>query len=75
MKKNPTPRPATYAIFGMMEFTVTLPVANRSMTLNFTGGHMSGYGIRPATFTTSDPILKGMIEALPDFKSGRIKRL
>lgn len=65
----------TYAVYGMMDFSASVRIGNRIIPVDFTGGRISGYGVRPATFSTSDPIMKELVEALPDFRRGRIVRL
>lgn len=65
----------TYAIFGMMEYVLSLPVGASHFPVHFTGGRLSGYGIRPATFSTEDILMQGMIEKSTAFRSGKIKRL
>ena len=42
------------------------------MCVKFTGGTLSGYGITPAKYTTSDEVIQKMIENSPHFRSGKI---
>lgn len=65
----------TYAIRGLMEFQALIPAGRSTVRIPFTGGALSGYGVTPATFRTSDPTLQHLIEASPDFRKGRITLL
>lgn len=62
----------TYAIRGLMEFQALIPAGRSTVRIPFTGGALSGYGVTPATYRTSDPALQHLIEASPDFRKGRI---
>ncbi len=62
----------TYAIKGLMEFQALIPAGRSRIRIPFTGGALSGYGVTPATFRTSDPSLQHLIEASPDFRRGRL---
>lgn len=68
-KKNET---GVYAVYGMMECVVSVRAAGREIPVHFKGGRLSGYGVRPATFATDDPLLRSLIEATPQFRTGRI---
>lgn len=73
-KKNP-PQSVTYAIYGMMEYVMSVKILGHYQNLHFSGGCMSGYGVRPATYTTSDELMQNLIEQTDTFRSGKIKRL
>lgn len=79
MKNRPPiqepPAPATYGVKGMTEFLAMIPAGAVALPLHFTGGTLSGYGIRPATATVTDPLFCKYIEESPDFKSGKIVKL
>lgn len=64
-----------YAVYGLMEYLALIPAAGRTIEVHFTGGQLSGYGIRPAIFTTADPVLQHLIEHSHDFLSGKIRML
>lgn len=73
-----TQKPAAevvYAIHGMVEYILAVDFGPYHRDIPFTGGSLSGYGVRPATFSTSDEPLQILIERTEPFKSGRIKRL
>lgn len=65
----------TYAVYGMMEWHALIPARENVVRVNFTGGSISGYGVRPATFTTSNEVLQHLIENSAHFRNGRIKIL
>lgn len=62
----------TYAVKGLMEFQALIPAGRSVIRVPFTGGSLSGYGVTPATFTTSDPAMQHLIELSADFRRGRI---
>lgn len=62
----------TYGVDGLMEWRVVLPAGATSVRVAFTGGTVTGYGVAPATFRTSDPILQRIIEQSGYFRRGRI---
>ena len=63
----------TYAMFGYMDFTAQIKTTpNQTIKIEFSGGKQNGYGTRPATFKTSDPVLQKLIERSPMFQKGRI---
>lgn len=72
MKKKNT---RTYAIYGLVEYTLTLRVGCLLHPITFTGGRQSGFGTAPATFSTADPLVQHYLERTPAFTSGRITRI
>lgn len=62
-----------YLVHGLLEWQVNIPAGRIMIPVNFSGGRFSGYGITPASFATSDPVLQKAIEASSYFVSGRIK--
>lgn len=62
----------TYGIYGMIQYKALIPVKTKVVSVEFTGGSISGYGIAPATFTTDNEVLQHFIERSPQFKSGRV---
>lgn len=73
--KNSTEVSATYAIDGLTEYLLRIPVANTHIEFHFTGGLLSGYGVRPATLTLSDPIKIRYLESSAAFRKKLIRRL
>lgn len=63
----------TYAVFGLMEYTINVKLGSRLLKIPFTGGIASKDGVRPATYTTSNPVVQFAIESSNHFKSGRVK--
>lgn len=69
MKKTPK----TYAVAGYMEYVASIAVPlGKSIEVRFTGGKQNGYGVSPAKFTTTDPVLQKFIEKSEQFRSGKI---
>lgn len=62
----------TYGVTGKLEITVQIPLGSGSMTVPFTGGYETAIGITPATFTTKDPFVQGVIERSALYRKGRI---
>ena len=65
----------TYAIYGLMEYLARIPVGGTCVEVHFTGGQLSGFGIRPATYSTDDPVLQRLIERSQHFRTRRIQIL
>lgn len=64
-----------YGAIGVMEWQVNLPVGKATVHVEFKGGFENKYGIHPATFMTTDPIVQTVIERSYYFASGKIKLL
>lgn len=62
----------TYAVYGLIEFHCSVNAGVLRIPVEFTGGHVSAYGVTPAEFSTADPVLQRAIESSPHFRSGRI---
>ena len=58
-----------------MEWQLNLPVGKATVHVEFKGGFENKYGIHPATFMTTDPIVQTVIERSYYFASGKIKLL
>ena len=68
----------TYGVKGLMEWQLQLPTgrpAKPAITISFTGGQITGYGVAPARFTTDDPYIQRLIEQTDHFKNKRIVTL
>lgn len=65
----------TYGVMGMMEWVALIPTRSNLLRVRFSGGSLSGYGVSPATFTTSNVAVAHMIEESHYFKSGKIRLL
>ena len=64
-----------YGAIGVMEWQLTLPAGKATVHAEFKGGFENKYGIHPATFMTTDPIVQTVIERSYYFASGKIKLL
>ena len=62
----------TYGVRGMMEWAAILKCGKFSLKVHFSGGSMTSYGTKPATFTTENPMTQSFIENSEQFKSKKI---
>lgn len=58
-----------------MEWQLNLKAGKATVHVEFKGGFENKYGIHPATFMTTDPIVQTVIERSYYFASGKIKLL
>jgi hypothetical protein len=65
----------TYGVSGLMDWTTQIKAGKGSVSVHFTGGALTAYGVTPAKFTTSNPLFQKVIEGSEQFKSGRIELL
>lgn len=65
----------TYGVKGLMEWQALIKVGKATLHVPFTGGTLTGYGVTPAMFTTSNVFYQKMIENSDYFHSGKIKLL
>lgn len=63
-----------YAVYGLLEYHLKIG-RGVGYTVEFTGGQLSGYGVSPARFSTSDPVLQRHIEGSAEFRAGKIMRI
>lgn len=64
-----------YGAIGVMEWLLNLPVGKATVHVEFKGGFENKFGIHPATFMTTDPIVQTVIERSYYFASDKIKLL
>lgn len=64
-----------YGAIGVMDWQLNLPVGKATVHVEFKGGFENKYGIHPATFMTTDPIVQTVIERSYYFASDKIKLL
>lgn len=64
-----------YGANGVMEWQLNLPVGKATVHVEFKGGFENKFGIHPATFMTTDPIVQTVIERSYYFVSGKITLL
>ena len=60
----------TYGVKGLMDWVFALPTGcdeKPYIAVPFEGGQITGYGVAPARYTTSDPVIQKLIEASPLF--------
>lgn len=65
----------TYAVKGMIDYQVDIPVGKATVRVQFTGGSFSKYGNLPAVYATSDPVLQRIIQESEPYRLGRIYQL
>lgn len=65
----------TYGVSGLMDWTTQIKVGKGSVSVHFTGGALTAYGVTPAKYSTSNPFFQSVIENSNQFKSGRIELL
>lgn len=62
----------TYGVDHLIDWNARIPVGKACMSVHFTGGALTKYGVTPAEFTTTDPFTQRVIEDSEYFRSGRI---
>lgn len=62
-----------YAIKGIVERFISVPLGKGSITIHFEGGAIDSSIRRDATFSTTNPVEQAIVERLPEFKRGVIK--
>lgn len=62
----------TYGVSGFMEWKALLKCGKATVSVHFSGGSLTGYGVTPAMFTTENPLKQALIENSREFKSGKI---
>ena len=65
----------TYGVSGLMDWTTQIKAGKGSVSVHFTGGALTAYGVTPAKYSTSNPFFQSVIENSKLFKSGRIELL
>mgnify|MGYP001002537665 FL=1 len=63
----------TYGVSGLMDWTTQIKAGKGSVSVHFTGGALTAYGVTPAKFSTSNPFFQNAIENSEQFQSGRIE--
>lgn len=63
----------TYGVSGLMDWTTQIKAGKGSVSVHFTGGALTAYGVTPAKFSTSNPFFQNVIENSEQFQSGRIE--
>lgn len=65
----------TYGVSGLMDWTTNIKVGKASVSVHFTGGALTAYGVTPAKYSTANPFFQNVIEGSEYYKSGRIQLL
>lgn len=63
----------TYGVFGKVEYVMMASVANKTVTIDFSGGSINNRGVIPASFKTNNPLVQRALEASDEFKVGIVK--
>lgn len=63
----------TYGVTGLMDWTTQIKVGKGAVSVHFTGGALTAYGVTPAKYSTSNTFFQNVIENSEQFKSGRIQ--
>lgn len=61
-----------YGVQGYMEWQAVIRCGKATVTVHFSGGSLTGYGVTPAEFTTENPMTQAIIENSEYFKKGKI---
>lgn len=65
----------TYGVSGLMDWTTNIKVGKASVSVHFTGGALTAYGVTPAKYSTANLFFQNVIEGSEHYKSGRIRLL
>lgn len=68
-------RPAQFGVYGVMEWHALIPAGRSTLRVPFRGGSMSGFGVTPATYSTTNAAVIRLIEESHWFRRGKIRRL
>lgn len=63
----------TYAVYHLTEKHTVFRLGKTKVKVSFTGGVVTKQGVKPATFTTDDPVVQMAIEKSDDFRKGNVK--
>lgn len=62
----------TYGAPGLMEWQAQIKVGKATFNFCFSGGTLTGYGVTPAIYTTSNKVYQAIIENSNYYKTGKI---
>lgn len=65
----------TYGVVGLMDWTTQIKVGKGTVSVHFSGGALTAYGVTPAKYSTSNAFFQKVIESSEQFKGGRIQLL
>lgn len=63
----------TYGVSGYIEWIAGINIGSATLQVPFTGGAITKYGVVPAEYTTSDPVIQHLIENSGQY--GKDKRI
>lgn len=66
MKEN------VYGVFGLIEWHALIPFNGGKVAVEFTDGSVTGFGVKPAVYKTSDEGVAAMIDSCEWYRNGRI---
>ena len=62
----------TYGVSGLMDWTTQIKAGKGSVSVHFSGGALTAYGVTPAKFSTANVFFQNVIENSEQYRSGRI---
>lgn len=62
----------TYGAPRLVDWVAQIKVGAATVSVHFTGGALTTYGVTPAEYTTGNPFIQRVIEQSSYFKEGRI---
>lgn len=62
----------TYGAKGLVEWQARIPAGKSHLTINFSGGTVTAYGITPAIYATDNPVFQAIIEHSAYWREGKI---
>lgn len=65
----------TYGAPRYMDWVAQLKAGAATVRIHFTGGALTAYGVTPAEYTTTNPVIQRVIEQSQYYKEGRIVKL
>lgn len=65
----------TYGAPRYMDWVAQLKAGAATVRIHFTGGALTAYGVTPAEYTTTNPVVQRVIEQSQYYKEGRIVKL
>ncbi len=65
----------TYGVSGLTDWTTQIKAGKATVSVHFSGGALTAYGVTPATYSTANPFFQTVIEDSEYFKNGRIMLL
>lgn len=70
--KTVTNKKKTYGVRGLIEWHTYYAAGRLRLRADFEGGVSTPFGITPARYSTSHPVMQHLIENSPEFKEGKV---